>query len=113
VRVLLADDEPEVRFVVGRHLARCGWKVDKVIDGEEALDASRNVAYDAAVLDLRMPGRSGLEVATEMSPGLPVVLFSAHLDATVRDAADDAGCRCVDKTDLAGLVSALEDLTGP
>jgi hypothetical protein len=31
----------------------------------------------------------------------------------VRDAADDAGCRCVDKTDLAGLVSALEDLTGP
>lgn len=112
MRVLLADDEPEVRFVVGRHLSRCGWQVDKVIDGEEALDASRNVAYDAAVLGLLMPGRSGLDVATELSRDLPVVLFSAFLDPTARHAADDAGCRVVDKTDLDGLVAALEELTG-
>lgn len=111
MRVLLADDEPGVRLLVGKHLSRCGWRVDKVMDGEEAIDASHNVAYDAVVLDQRMPGRSGLEVASELAPDLPVVLFSAHLDDTLRAAAGDAGCRVVAKNDLDGLVAAIEAAT--
>lgn len=109
VRILLADDEPTVRFLVGRHLADRGWRVDKVIDGDEALHASANVHYDAVVLDHRMPGRSGLEVAHELAPDLPVVLFTAHVDDTVRAAADDAGYPVVAKDDLDGLVAAIEE----
>jgi DNA-binding response OmpR family regulator len=112
VRVLLVDDEPGVRLIVGKHLARCGWLVDKVIDGEEALHASSNVTYDAVVLDNRLPGRSGLEVAHELAGDPPVVLFTAHLDGTIRGAAADAGCRVVAKSDLPGLVHAIEEITG-
>jgi CheY-like chemotaxis protein len=110
VRVLLADDEPGVRLVVGKHLRSRGWRVDKVVDGEEAIDASHRVAYDAVVLDQRMPGRSGLEVAEHLGPDVAVVLFTAHLDDTIRGAAGDAGCRVVAKTDLDGLVAVIEDL---
>lgn len=113
MRVLLVDDEPGVRLLVGKHLSRCGWRVDKVMDGQEALAASSNVAYDAVVLDQRLPGRSGLEVAHELDPDLPVVLFTSTLDPTVRGAAADAGCRVVAKDDLDGLVATLEELAHP
>lgn len=113
MRVLLVDDEPGVRLLVGKRLSRCGWRVDKVLDGEEALNASHRVDYDAIVLDQRLPGRSGLEVVHELDEDVPVVLFTAHLDDTVRAAADDAGCRVIDKTDLDGLVAALEDVAHP
>jgi two-component system, chemotaxis family, chemotaxis protein CheY len=109
VRVLLVDDEPGVRLMVAKRLSRCGWRVDKVLDGEEALSASSNVEYDAVVLDQRLPGRSGIEVAAELSPDLPVVLFTAHLDRITQGAADAAGVRVVEKGDLEGLVLALEE----
>jgi DNA-binding response OmpR family regulator len=112
MRVLLVDDEPGVRLLVGKRLTRCGWQVDKVLDGEEALDASHRVDYDAIVLDQRLPGRSGLEVVEELDHDVPVVLFTAHLDDTVRAAAHDAGCHVVDKTDLDRLVAVIEDVAG-
>lgn len=108
MRVLLVDDEPGVRLLVGKHLARLGWRVDKVLDGEEALSASSNVTYDAVVLDHRMPGRSGLEVAAELGPTLPVVLFTAHADRVTEDAAAQVGCTLVEKGDLDALVAAIE-----
>jgi DNA-binding response OmpR family regulator len=108
VRVLLVDDEPGVRLLVGKHLARQGWRVDKVLDGDEALSASANVSYDAVVLDHRMPGRTGLEVAAELGPSPPVVLFTAHVDHATEDAAARVGCALVEKGDLDALVAAIE-----
>lgn len=109
MRVLLVDDEPGVRLMVAKRLARRGWQVDKVLDGEEALSASSNVTYDAVVLDQRLPGRTGIEVAEELAPGLPVVLFTAYLDTATQVAAEVAGVRVVEKDDLDGLVRALEE----
>jgi DNA-binding response OmpR family regulator len=108
VRVLLVDDEPAVRLTVAKQLHRRGWRVDKVMDGDEALSASSNVAYDAVILDQRLPGRSGIEVAAELAPDVPVVLFTAHLDQVTQGAADEAGFPVVEKGDLGGLVSAVE-----
>lgn len=109
MRVLLVDDEPGVRLMVAKRLARRGWQVDKVLDGEEALSASSNVTYDVVVLDQRLPGRSGIEVADQLAPGPPVVLFTAHLDQATQAAAEAAGVRVVEKDDLEGLVRALEE----
>jgi DNA-binding response OmpR family regulator len=109
MRVLLVDDEPAVRLTVAKCLHRQGWRVDKVMDGEEALSASSNVAYDAVILDHRLPGRSGIEVAAELSPDVPVVLFTAHLDPVTLGAAEKAGLPVVGKSDLAGLVTAVEE----
>ncbi len=110
VRVLLVDDEPEVRLVVGKHLARRGWTVDKVLDGGEALAAASNVTYDAVVLDQQLPDRTGLEVAGRLDDTLPVVIFSAPSDRGLCDAAAQAGCRVVDKDDLDALVAVIEEV---
>jgi DNA-binding response OmpR family regulator len=113
VRILLADDEAPIRFLVALHLRKRGWVVDEAATGTEALDAATAEGYDALVLDLRLPGMSGLEVARELAGRVPVFLFSALVDdQTVREASE-AGCSVVDKVDLDGLLAGLERVAPP
>jgi len=61
-RVLLADDEPDIRDAYSRVAARLGIDVDIVGSGREAVDAMKKRRYDLALLDLNMPRLSGWEV---------------------------------------------------
>ncbi len=77
--ILLADDEELVRDVVSKHLQSAGWTVLTACDGEEALQvfAAHREAIEVALLDVRMPGRTGVEVLSELRaqrPALPVIL---------------------------------------
>jgi two-component system, NtrC family, nitrogen regulation response regulator GlnG len=60
--VLIADDEPSIRFVLRETLAELGWEVAEADDGESALEALASGAHALAFLDIRMPGPSGLEL---------------------------------------------------
>jgi two-component system response regulator RegX3 len=84
VRILLADDEPDLTESVVYALRREGFDVDSVADGEAALDAARGTAYDLAVLDVMMPKLSGLEVcrALRNESDLPIIMLTAR-DAEV------------------------------
>lgn len=62
MRVLVVEDDPALRLGITRTLQAEGWQVDAVTDGEYALSATATQAYDAAVLDLGLPRRSGQEV---------------------------------------------------
>jgi DNA-binding response OmpR family regulator len=64
VRVLLAEDDANLRNVLERGLREEGYVVDAVADGSQALDYLRMYEYAVGVLDWRMPGASGLEVIT-------------------------------------------------
>ena len=64
MRLLVADDDDDLRQVLVRGLERAGYVVDAVADGDEALGLLRANEYAACVLDWRMPGPSGLEVVT-------------------------------------------------
>jgi two-component system, NtrC family, response regulator AtoC len=80
VRVLIADDEPNLRRVVSAILAREGYEVLQAADGEEALELlDENV--DAVITDLRMPRLDGMSllrhIATE-APDTPVIIITAH-----------------------------------
>ena len=66
-RVLVADDEPEIRSLLARFLGRLGCEVDTVADGEEALEAMRRERPDVLLLDLRMPRLDGLGVLERIS----------------------------------------------
>ena len=66
IRVLVADDERNLRELMVRELARRGHEVDGVADGVAALERMRETAYDVAVLDMKMPRKEGIEVLREL-----------------------------------------------
>jgi DNA-binding NtrC family response regulator len=70
IRVLVADDEKNLRELMVRELARQGHQVEGVADGEAALERLREAPYDVVVLDMRMPRKEGIEVLRELA-GFP------------------------------------------
>ena len=85
--------------------------------GDEALEHWRQNKPAAVVLDQRMPGMSGLEVARHIlseDPAQAIILFSAFLDRDTREAARRLGVRvCLDKTQVERLPEELWALAPP
>lgn len=80
-RILVADDEESIRWVLSKALGKKGFTVDLASSGNEALALSRRYAHDLAVLDIKMPGMSGLELLSTLHderPGMPVVIMTAE-----------------------------------
>lgn len=112
-KVLVADDEPDIRFMARMVLRRHGYEVDEVTSGQDAVDAVDGRDYDLAVLDQRMPGLSGIETARKLrghGHKLPIVIFSAYLDADVEAEAVDLGLIPLSKSDVQKLPGLLEGL---
>jgi two-component system phosphate regulon response regulator PhoB len=65
-RVLVVDDEPDIAGLVAYHLAKAGYRVTTAGDGTEALARARAERPDLVVLDLMLPGRSGLDVLADL-----------------------------------------------
>jgi len=77
--VLVADDDEDMRAVLAEELARHGWSVALARDGDEAEGAMRRAAFTVAVLDVRMPGPSGVELLVRLrrrGSTMPVVLIT-------------------------------------
>lgn len=107
--VVVADDHPPVLQFLTRFLAAEGWKVvASTQDGEEALRRILETKPTVAVLDVRMPGRSGLDVVRALvEAGSPtrVILYTGHGDLALLDEALELG--------VAGIVNKdapLDDL---
>jgi two-component system nitrogen regulation response regulator GlnG len=73
-RILVADDEESMRWVLSKSLTKQGYQVDLAVNGREALLMSRKQTYDLAVLDIKMPGISGLELLTKFREECPQAL---------------------------------------
>jgi two-component system response regulator CpxR len=78
-RILLADDDEELCVLLRDFLVREGFEVDLAHDGEEALRRAYGGGYDAVILDVMLPQRSGLELLRELrrSSKLPVLMLTA------------------------------------
>jgi len=80
-RMLVADDERNIRKNLGMVLETAGYAVDEAQDGEEALDLCRQNHPDIAFVDLHMPKMEGLEVLAHfrtLSPKTAVVIITAY-----------------------------------
>ncbi len=80
-RVLVADDEPSIRFVLRETLEEAGHRVTDVGDGDAAFEALAGGGYQIAFLDVRMPGASGLELldrVRELGSDVAVVIITAQ-----------------------------------
>lgn len=110
-RVLVVDDEKNVRLTLGQALEDLGLTVETAADGAEALSRLDEEDYDLMLLDLRMPGLDGLETlerARRQAPELPVVIVTAH--GTVKNAVQAMRRGAVDVLLKPISLDALRDL---
>jgi two-component system copper resistance phosphate regulon response regulator CusR len=97
MKVLVIEDDQTVGQFIKRGLEENRWGVDLVADGEQGERAAAEGNYDILILDMRLPGKSGLDVLRSLrSRGfeMPVLVLTAQseVDAkvrTLRDGADD------------------------
>ncbi|HEY4529462.1 MAG TPA: ATP-binding protein [Luteimonas sp.] len=97
LRILVADDQPANLMVMRRLLEKAGHRPQLVDDGEEVLDAIESQSFDAVIIDLHMPGASGLEVIKQtrfMEVGrkrTPFIVLTADATAEAREECERAG----------------------
>ena len=120
-RVLVAEDDVEMRRLVGGRLRRAGVEVVEARDGHEALEAIALVhgdgvgaRFDLVVSDVKMPGLGGLQLLECLRSGgwsMPVILITAFGSAETHESARRLGAHAVfDKPfDVDDLVGAVLD----
>ncbi len=96
--ILYVDDEESLVYIADRLLSRLGYRVSGFTEPDQALAALRRdlQRFDLVVLDYNMPGKSGIEVATEMlrlRPDLPIILASGFISDELREQALRLGVR--------------------
>ena len=93
-RVLIVDDEANIRLTLLETLASLDVQAETAENGRDALRMMEDRTYDLLLLDLKMPGMSGMEVLEEVArraPDVPVVMITAHGDVETAVEAMQAG----------------------
>jgi two-component system, OmpR family, KDP operon response regulator KdpE len=92
-RVLVVDDEIEIRRALGRALAARGYVIETAADGEEAVSQTEVFRPDLVVLDLNLPKIDGLEVCRQVRTwsAVPILVLSVREDESDKVAALDLG----------------------
>ena len=94
--VILIEDEPNITEAIRFLLTRDGWSVDAHADGTDAVQVIEAAAPDLVILDLMLPGKSGLEIIRELRDidrlkTLPVLMLTARGQIKDREMAERAG----------------------
>lgn len=115
--LLIAEDDPDIRELLSFRLAAAGHAVTAVEDGPLALDAAAEAAPDLVLLDVMMPGLSGIDVCRALrarpeTSGLPVILLTARsqeadVQAGFRAGADDYMTKPFSPRELVSRIEAL------
>ncbi len=114
--ILVVDDDASQRLLLGGFVRSLGLEVREAVTGEEALESIEHQPPDMVLLDVRLPGISGIDVLAETRkrhPALRVLLITAHADlrqavAALKGGADDYLAKPVDLDELrAAILDAL------
>ena len=79
-KLLLVDDDPELRVLIGAYLTKQGFDVKTAANGREMDDVIQRHGIDLVLLDLMLPGEDGLSIAKRLKKtgGLPIIMISAQ-----------------------------------
>lgn len=96
MRILVCDNEPALRALILAALAGNGYELHEARDGDESVDLAQALEPGLIVLDMMMPGRTGIEVLEELRTeerfrDTPVIMLTARAQASDRLAAANAG----------------------
>ena len=118
-RVLVIEDEPSISEAIRFILRRDGWAVATHASGVDALERITAEAPDLVILDLMLPGQSGLDILQRLRQDpsfgtLPVILLTARGQAATRDLAKDYGASMFMAKPFgnAELLAAVRQLVG-
>ncbi|WP_272700280.1 response regulator [Desulfovibrio sp. Fe33] len=115
MKVLLVDDEVELVSAMAERLGFRGLEADWTDNGESALEMADANDYDVAVLDMKMPRLSGLELMERMAakhPGMKFIFLSGHGSESDFKAGCAAGCNYLIKPiQLEDLVALIHKAT--
>jgi DNA-binding response OmpR family regulator len=92
--ILVVDDDPGIGQMLTRALGRHGFRVDAATSADEALERVEASSYDAALVDLVMPGRDGADLASTLRrrfPGLPIGLLTGYTHSPLIPAFEKSG----------------------
>lgn len=123
MRVLMVDDNRDVRRLVTLTLQVCGYEIHQAVDGIEGIKLARELSPDVVVLDVMMPGMDGLEVCRliKADPKLAktrVVLLSARaqrndIEAGMQAGADHYVTKPFEPNDLMALIEKMMGSAAP
>lgn len=121
-RILLVDDEPSIRVVLGAVLEDAGYVVDTAEDGLHALRQIDTAVPDLVITDLRMPNMNGFELLEALRARLPAMprvaisgeFLAAAVDPTLADAFFQKGSYSIPKflARIAELLAAAREAPG-
>jgi len=91
--ILIVEDDPNIRKLVRVNLVKRGYSVSEAEDSHQAMALFQEVPVDLVVLDLMLPGLSGVDVCTwiRARSDVPIIILSARLEEDLKVAALDAG----------------------
>ncbi len=117
MRILLVDDEEELVSAMAERLALRGLDVDWTINAQGAMDMVRKTEYGVAVIDIKMPKVSGIELKKRLEairPGMRFIFMSGHRSADVlvdtKGELSDSGYYLLKPVDINRLVDRIKDL---
>ncbi|HWL52847.1 MAG TPA: response regulator transcription factor [Chthoniobacteraceae bacterium] len=108
MRLLVVEDDPKIASFLAKGLKEAGFAVDLCASGEEALPTAREIAYDAAIIDLMLPGLDGLSLIRHLRSDhvdTPVIVLSAK-----RSVDDRVECLRCGADDYVGKPFAFSEL---
>ena len=92
--IAIVDDDEPLREALGSVLKAAGFPIDTFPSGEDFLDSPQRGSTRCLILDVRLPGMSGIELQRrllEVHSSMPIIFVTAHGDASVRDLVMKAG----------------------
>jgi len=117
VDILVAEDDRDIADLVAHYLTRAGWRAHIAISGDEALASARRTPADLIILDVMLPGLSGLEVcralrADTKTAAIPIIMLTARAEESDRIigleiGADDYVSKPFSPNELVARVRAL------
>ncbi|MFP4392067.1 MAG: response regulator [Desulfohalobiaceae bacterium] len=117
LKILLVDDEEEFVSTLSERLELRGYSTDTASDGQQALALLDATSFDIVILDLMMPGLSGLEIlqqAKSLKPDLPIILLTGH--GSTREGMEGMRLGAVDylmkPLDIVELITKIEEAVG-